>query len=107
MRKIILGAAAVAGLLLLPASAAFAGGGYGSQPGYSVANSNTPCAGHGSFGAFGATGDVAHDHGVNNPGSNGLPGASNFAHPAADGETTGGNNSALCGNGATPPGHTP
>jgi hypothetical protein len=107
MRKVLLGTVAVAGLLLLPASAAFAGGGYGSQPGYSVANSNTSCAGHGAFGAFGTTGDVVHDYGVNNPGSNGRPGASNFQFPASSGATTGGNNSGLCGNAATPAPFTP
>jgi hypothetical protein len=47
-------------------------------------------AGSGAFGAFGDKGDVTHDFGVNNPGSNGKPGA--------DGHQTGINNSALCGN---------
>ena len=47
-------------------------------------------AGSGAFGAFGDKGDVAHDFGVNNLGSNGAPGA--------DGYQTGLNNSAVCGN---------
>jgi len=47
-------------------------------------------AGSGSFGAFGDKGDVAHDFGVNNLGSNSAPGA--------DGYQTGLNNSAVCGN---------
>jgi hypothetical protein len=55
-----------------------------------VATSNTICAGHGAFGAFGANGDVTHDFGVNNLGSNDAPGA--------DGTQTGINNSSLCGN---------
>lgn len=81
---------AVASLALVGATAALAGGGYGSQPGFEVANANTVCAGHGAFGAFGTFGDVTHDFGINNPGSNGVPGA--------DGTQTGINNSTLCGN---------
>ena len=107
MRKIIVGSVAVIGLLFLPATSAFAGGGYGSQPGFDVANGNTVCAGHGSFGAFGASGDIVHDFGINNLGSNGQPGASNWQHPSDSGATTGGNNSGLCGNGATPAPFTP
>lgn len=69
-------AAAVIGLALAgPAYAA--GGGYGSQPGYGVANSETACAGHGSFGAFGQGNNLAG---------------------GADGTQTGINNSNLCGN---------
>ncbi len=43
------------GATALPALAGNLGEGlgYGTQPGYAVANSNTPCAGHGAFGAFG------------------------------------------------------
>ena len=73
---------------------------YGTQPGFGIAIANTECAGHGAFGAFGANGDVVHDFGVNNLGSNGRPGASNWKYPGIG--TTGGNNSSLCGNGATP-----
>ena len=50
---------------------------YGTQPGFAVANSNTPCAGHGAFGAFGKD--------------------NNFAG-GANGTQTGLNNSLLCGN---------
>jgi len=74
--------------LAVPAAASAT---YGTQPGFdnAIANSNG-CAGHGAFGAFGANGDVVHDFGVNNPGSNGVPGA--------DGHQTGINNATLCGN---------
>ena len=50
---------------------------YGTQPGFTVANSHTPCAGHGAFGAFGKD--------------------NNFAG-GANGQLTGFNNSGLCGN---------
>ena len=53
------------------------GSDYGTQPGFTVANNNTPCAGHGSFGAWGK------DY--------------NFAG-GADGTQTGLNNAGLCGN---------
>jgi hypothetical protein len=43
--------------------------------------SNTPCAGHGSFGAFGEKGDVYHDF-----------------RGGASGDRTAYNNSTLCGN---------
>jgi hypothetical protein len=71
-------AAAVAGVLAL-APAAFAGNGfgYGEQPGFTVANGNTPCAGHGAFGIFGQDNNMAG---------------------GANGEQTGLNNALLCGN---------
>lgn len=50
---------------------------YGTQPGFVVANGNTPCAGHGAFGAFGKD--------------------NNFAG-GANGCQTGIDNSTLCGN---------
>jgi hypothetical protein len=53
------------------------GSDYGTQPGFGVSTSKTPCAGHGSFGAWGK------DY--------------NFAG-GADGQETGFNNSGLCGN---------
>ncbi len=85
MRKwLMLGA-----LALATAVPAVASGAYGEQPGYDVANTATVCAGHGSFGAFGAHGDIVHDFGVNYPGSNNAPGASGYQ--------TGLNNSGLCG----------
>jgi len=87
MKKLFV-ALAVAFALSIPTAAS---ADYGTQPGFGVANANTPCAGHGAFGAFGANGDVTHDFGINNPGSDGAPGA--------DGQQTGINNSSLCGNG--------
>lgn len=42
---------------------------------------NTPCAGHGAFGAFGDKGDVVHDF-----------------RGGANGDATAYNNSTLCGN---------
>jgi hypothetical protein len=63
---------------------------YGEQPGFVVASAATVCSGHGAFGAFGEHGDVAHDFGINNLGSNGAPGANGYQ--------TGLNNSGLCGN---------
>ena len=50
---------------------------YGTQPGFDVANANTPCAGHGAFGYFGKDQNLAG---------------------GADGYQTGINNSTLCGN---------
>ena len=94
-------------MVVLPASSALAGAGYGTQPGFTVSSGNTVCSGHGAFGAFGTTGDVVHDFGVNNLGGNGEPGASNWQSPGTGGGTTGGNNSSLCGNGATPAPFTP
>jgi hypothetical protein len=76
------------------ATVAFAdGGGYGSQPGYPVANGNTICAGHGAFGAFSGT---AND---------GQQGSEVHGFVLADkaagislGSETGPANSNLCGN---------
>lgn len=81
----LLASIGLVGTMTVPVFAA-----YGTQPGFTVSNDNTICAGHGSFGAFGQHGDVAHDFGVNNLGSNNKPGA--------DGQATGANNSSLCGN---------
>ena len=98
MKRLIAVAAVGAGLMI-PASSAMAvgppsGGGYGSQPGHAVVLANgAQCgsgAGSGAFGAFGTYGDVVHDFGINNLGSNGAPGT--------DGTQTGLNNSAVCGN---------
>jgi len=50
---------------------------YGTQPGFDVANGNTPCAGHGAFGFFGKDNNLAG---------------------GANGYQTGINNSTLCGN---------
>jgi hypothetical protein len=82
MRKLIYTGAAVAAVALTGLTApAYAGGGYGSQPGFEVSNSQTPCAGHGAFGVFGPHESMAG---------------------GADGQATGANNSGLCGN---PQGH--
>jgi len=54
-----------------------AGSEYGTQPGFAVANANTPCAGHGAFGYFGKDNNLAG---------------------GADGPATGAANSSLCGN---------
>src|SRR5436190_12428205 len=99
IKKYVVGATAavlMAGSMAVPAFAANGGGGYcvNSANGCSSASTaGAQCgtgAGSGAFGAFGEHGDVTHDFGVNNPGSNGKPGA--------DGQQTGLNNSALCGN---------
>ena len=87
MKRITLAAALLGAIIFAFAGTALAGGGYGSQPGYDVANANTICAGHGAFGAFGTNGYI-HDFGLNSP----------DGHPGADGAQTGLNNSTLCGN---------
>jgi hypothetical protein len=67
------------------------GSGYGTQPGFEVADSKTDCAGHGAFGFFGK------DWNLGNLQSGHYPGGS-FPGPGADGQQTGANNSNLCGN---------
>lgn len=83
MRKFIYTGAAVATIALTGLTApAFAGSGYGTQPGYDNAMTNSNgCAGHGAFGAFGKDDNLAG---------------------GADGQATGDANSHLCGN---PQGH--
>jgi hypothetical protein len=76
MRKIIVTAVLV-GSVFAPTAAFADGAGYGSQPGFTVSNTNTPCAGHGAFGYFG-------------PGNNMAGGANGY--------NTGMNNAGLCGN---------
>ena len=74
---------------LVIAAAALLGSGGNANAAYCGASgngcdqsmSNTPCAGHGSFGAFGEKGDVYHDF-----------------RGGASGDNTGYNNSTLCGN---------
>lgn len=94
----IMGAAAALSMLVLSGSAfagnAGDGSGYGTQPGYAnaIANSNG-CAGHGAFGAFGK------DYNFGNAQSGHLPEPGNSQNGnGADGQATGANNSALCGN---------
>jgi hypothetical protein len=50
---------------------------YGTQPGFAVANANTPCAGHGAFGYFGKDNNLAG---------------------GANGPATGEANAGICGN---------
>ena len=80
MRRLV-NLAALAAVLAVPVVAmadnSGDGSGYGTQPGYAKANANTPCAGHGAFGAFGKD--------------------NNFAG-GASGDRTAYNNSTLCGN---------
>jgi hypothetical protein len=73
--------------LAAPAGALAAGGGYGSQPGYTVANSHTICAGHGAFGAFSGTPGVIEEY-VDADQTAGI----------SLGSETGPTNSGLCGN---------
>lgn len=95
MKKIIIGAAASATIfgsmaVVVLASNAGDGSGYGTQPGYTIASDNTICSGHGAFGYFGKDWNLGNDvsgH-YNNPN----------AGPGANGYQTGINNSALCGN---------
>ena len=86
MKKLIAAATVALGVGFTAAPAMAA---YGTQPGFDRSQAQTQCSGAGAFGAFGEHGDVYHDFGVNNPGSNGAPGA--------DGTQTGINNSTLCG----------
>lgn len=95
MKRSITIAAAVAALAV-PAAASAAGvndPGYGTPGSAQAGEVSAQCgtgAGSGAFGAFGTYGDVTHDFGINNLGSNDAPGASGYQ--------TGLNNSALCGN---------
>ncbi len=70
------------------------GSGYGTQPGFNTAITNSNgCAGHGSFGAFGTNfnfGNAQSGH-VPYPGNN-------TNGNGANGQLTGANNSSLCGN---------
>ncbi|HET7652622.1 MAG TPA: hypothetical protein VFK42_06265 [Acidimicrobiales bacterium] len=86
MKKLIAAVTVVLGVGVMAAPAMAS---YGTQPGFTQSQSQTECSGAGAFGAFGEHGDVSHDFGVNNLGSNDAPGA--------DGTQTGTNNSTLCG----------
>ncbi|HET6602551.1 MAG TPA: hypothetical protein VFG57_11355 [Gaiella sp.] len=80
MKKLILATACVCALAVPAVGVAGNSGDgseYGTQPGFAVANANTPCAGHGAFGYLGKDNNLAG---------------------GADGTQTGLNNSALCGN---------
>ena len=80
MKRLILATACVCALAVPAVGVAGNSGDgseYGTQPGFAVANANTPCAGHGAFGYLGKDNNLAG---------------------GADGTQTGLNNSALCGN---------
>ena len=80
MKRLILATACVCALAVPAVGVAGnsgAGSEYGTQPGFAVANANTPCAGHGAFGYFGKDNNLAG---------------------GANGYQTGLNNSELCGN---------
>ena len=96
MKKLTIGA--VVGLVILfslalpvLAGSEGDGSGYGIQPGFEVATSNTECAGHGSFGAFGKDASL----GIQKVHATFLQ---SFPGPGTDGTQTGLNNSGLCGN---------
>lgn len=93
MRKIIAGISI--GVLMGIASPVLAGNAgdgsdWGTQPGYAVAISNTECADHGSFGAFGKDASLGIEK-VHADWLHSYPG------PGTDGTQTGINNSNLCG----------
>ena len=70
----------------VPAVANADGAGFGTQPGFTVANSNTPCAGHGAFGAFSGNPGAVHDYVL-----------ADKAEGTTLGAETGPANSSLCG----------
>jgi len=95
-KKLLIGAGIsviMIGMITFPAFASSAGDGsdYGTQPGYSVANGNTICAGHGSFNAFGKDASLGIEK-VHATFLGSYPG------PGTDGTQTGISNSTLCGN---------
>jgi hypothetical protein len=94
-KKYVMGG--LGGLILVagaavPALASNSGDGssYGTQPGFTQAQSQTQCSGAGAFGAFGK------DYNLGNEQSGHYPGGS-YPGPGADGQQTGANNSNLCG----------
>jgi hypothetical protein len=97
LKKLIVCAAFVTALVLPTAASAAPpnGGGYcgasanGCEAAAAAGAQCNSGASSGSFGAFGTYGYI-HDFGVNNLGSNGVPGANGYQ--------TGINNSAVCGN---------
>ena len=90
-RLLIIGA--TSGLALAMSSVNTFAAGYGSQPGYTVATSQTTCAGAGAFGAFGPGVNWGQDP----------PGPAGPTGHGADGRLTGSNNSSLCGSPAGQP----
>ena len=102
--KNAIGMAAIMGVLAL-STAAFAGNDgyltdYGTQPGYTKASDCGTF--HGSFGAFGKGANLGI---VNPPGNPDQPGHAlngSYPGPGTDGQQTGINNSAPCGQRALP-----
>jgi hypothetical protein len=93
-----IGTAAAIGLLVLSGSAfagnAGDGSGYGTQPGFQTAQTNSNgCAGHGAFGAFGKDFNFGNSTSGHTP----YPG-NNQNGNGANGQATGAANSSLCGN---------
>lgn len=103
IKKFLVGAAAGGLMLRSMAAPAFAsnsgnGSDYGSMPGYAVATSNTVCADHGSFDAFGKGANLGIEV---SPGNGDVQHATflqSWPGPGTDGTQTGINNSTLCGN---------
>ena len=98
VKKLIAGTVASFALITgvaVPALASSAGDGssYGTQPGFTTSNANTPCAGHGSFGAFGKDFNFGNDTSGHTP----YPGNDQNGN-GANGQATAANNSTLCGN---------
>lgn len=96
IKKLLISASAsvaILSLMALPVFASNSGNGsdYGTMPGYSVANSNTICAGHGSFDAFGK------DANLGNLVSGHATFLGSYPGPGTVGTQTGFNNSTLCG----------
>ena len=96
IKRIAIGASAVGIMFSSFAGGAFAsnsgdGSDYGTMPGYAVATSNTVCADHGSFDAFGKDASLGIEK-VHATFLGSYPG------PGTDGTQTGLNNSGLCGN---------
>jgi hypothetical protein len=90
-RLLVLAAAPVVAVLGI-ATPSFASNGT-TPPGYSVANGQTVCAAHGSFGAFGK----GFNFGNSTSGHVPYPGNAQNGN-GADGPGTGANNATLCGN---------
>ncbi len=104
IKKYVIGVGAsvvmVAGFAV-PALASSAGDGsaYGTQPGFDTATMNTPCAGHGAFGAFGKDFNFGNSTSGRATDSSGNSLAGNAQNSnGADGQATATNNSTLCGN---------
>lgn len=78
-KKYVLGG--IAAITMIGGASVPAFAAYGTQPGFTQAQSQTTCSGAGAFGAFGDKGNVYHDF-----------------RGGTNGTQTGINNSNLCGN---------